>query len=164
VLARGDPLMLARVRFVPGDLLMIAAIVAWAFYSWLLARPHASLAGAARPAWDWAGFLLVQVVFGVGWAALAAALEAVVAPAPITWSPWVLAALLYVAVGPSLIAYRCWGLGVSSAGPAVAAFFANLTPVFAAVLSAALLGELPQPYHALAFALIVAGIMVSVRR
>jgi drug/metabolite transporter (DMT)-like permease len=74
------------------------------------------------------------------------------------------AALLYVAIGPSVIAYRCWGLGVVRAGPALAAFFANLTPVFAAMLSAALLGEAPRWYHAAAFALIVGGIVVSSRR
>jgi drug/metabolite transporter (DMT)-like permease len=43
----------------------------------------------------------------------------------------------------------------------VAAFFGNLTPLFAALLSAALLGEWPRPFHGLAFALIVAGIVVS---
>ena len=68
------------------------------------------------------------------------------------------------AVGPSLVAYRLWGLGVAAAGPAVAAFFGNLTPLFAALLSAALLGEWPRPFHGLAFALIGAGILVSSRQ
>jgi drug/metabolite transporter (DMT)-like permease len=63
-----------------------------------------------------------------------------------------------------VIAYRCWGLGVVRAGPALAAFFGNLTPVFAAVMSAAALGEAPKGFHALAFALIVGGIVVSSRR
>jgi drug/metabolite transporter (DMT)-like permease len=72
--------------------------------------------------------------------------------------------LLYVAVCPSLLAYRAWGIGVAQAGPQVAALFANLTPLFAALLSAALLGEPPQGYHAAAFACIVAGILVSSRR
>jgi drug/metabolite transporter (DMT)-like permease len=53
---------------------------------------------------------------------------------------------------------------VSQAGPQVAGFFVNLTPLFAAVLSAAVLGELPHAYHAVAFALIVGGIVVSSRR
>ena len=43
-------------------------------------------------------------------------------------------------------------------------FFFNLTPLFAALLSAAFLGELPQRYQALAFVLIVGGIVVSSRR
>jgi drug/metabolite transporter (DMT)-like permease len=46
----------------------------------------------------------------------------------------------------------------------VAGFFGNLTPLFAAVLSALFLGEAPRLYHAAAFALIVAGILVSARR
>jgi drug/metabolite transporter (DMT)-like permease len=45
----------------------------------------------------------------------------------------------------------------------MAGFFANLTPLFAALFSAAVLGEPPQPYHALAFLLVVAGIAVSSR-
>jgi drug/metabolite transporter (DMT)-like permease len=46
-------------------------------------------------------------------------------------------------------------------GPAIASFFNNLTPLFAAVLSAAVLGEAPRWYHGAAFLLIVAGILVS---
>ena len=68
--------------------------------------------------------------------------------ARITWG-WPLAAtLVFVAIGPAVIAYRCWGLGVQRAGPAVAGFFSNLTPLFAALMSAAFLGETPQPFHA----------------
>jgi drug/metabolite transporter (DMT)-like permease len=72
--------------------------------------------------------------------------------------------LAYVAIGPSLIAYRCWGLGVAQAGPALAAFFVNLTPLFAALMSAALLGEWPAWYHGAAFALIAGGIWISSAR
>jgi len=164
VLARGDVANLAQIRFVAGDLMMVVAIIGWAFYSWMLARPHPSLAGARRPDWDWAGFLLVQTLFGVAWGWAFAGAEALVDPAPIRWSPWVAVAIAYVAVGPSVIAYRCWGLGVTHAGPAAAAFFGNLTPLFAALLSAAVLGEPARGYHALAFVLIVAGIVVSSRR
>jgi drug/metabolite transporter (DMT)-like permease len=46
----------------------------------------------------------------------------------------------------------------------VAAFFLNLTPLFAALMSAAFLGEAPHWYHAVAFVLIVAGIVVSAKR
>ena len=95
--------------------------------------------------WGWAGLLLVQMLFGLLAAGAAAAGEAVLThAAPIDWrNGWVLGALLFVAVGPSIVAYRCWGLGVALGGPALAAFFANLTPLFAALLSALLLGERP---------------------
>jgi drug/metabolite transporter (DMT)-like permease len=164
VIGRGDLAVLSQVRFVVGDLLMIVAIIGWATYSWLLARPHPSMRGDARPNWSWAEFLLIQMMFGLVFAGAAAGAEVLVVGEPIKWSGWVLLALLYVAVGPAILAYRSWGLGVAQAGPEIAAFFSNLTPLFAAVLSAAVLGEAPQPYHGVAFALIVGGIVVSARR
>jgi len=66
-----------------------------------------------------------------------------------------------VGLGPGVIAYRFWGEGVQRAGPTVAAFFSNLTPLLAALMSAALLREPPQAFHVAAFGLIVAGIVVS---
>ncbi len=81
-----------------------------------------------------------------------------------SWSWPVVAALAFIAVGPSLIAFRAWGAGVARAGPAVAGFFSNLTPLFTAVLASAVLTETPHLYHVLAFALLVGGIVVSSRR
>ena len=161
VLARGDWLTLLKVRMVPGDLLMLVAVVVWAGYTWLLARPPASMRGADRPSWNWAEFLVVQVLLGCAWAWLSAGVEHQVAPMSITWSPTVFWAVAYVAIGPSVLAYWCWGQGVATVGPAVASFFANLTPVFAAMLSAALLGESPAAHHMVAFGFIVMGIAVS---
>jgi drug/metabolite transporter (DMT)-like permease len=162
VLSRGDPVALLHLRLVPGDLLMLLAVALWAGYSWMLARPPASMRGEARPAWGWAELLLAQVMCGAVWAALGAGVEHALKPdGAIHWSPGVLLALAYLSVGPSLIAYRCWGAGVATVGPAIAAFFSNLTPVFAAVLSAAWLGEPPRWFHVAAFALIAAGIVVT---
>jgi drug/metabolite transporter (DMT)-like permease len=122
--------------------------------------------GDARPAWDWSQFLLAQMVFGLVWAGLAAGGEALVLgdEAVPRWG-WPLAlALLYIAVGPSLVAYWAWGLGVAHSGPAMAALFSNLTPLFTALISGATLGLWPEPYHLAAFALIVAGILCSAWR
>ena len=160
VLSRGQWALLTQVRLVPGDVYVLIATVAWAFYSWLLAEPEET--PALRN--NWAAFLMAQIIFGLGWSGLFAGGEWALTEAHISWS-WPLgAALLYVAVGPAVIAYRCWGIGVQRVGPAMAGFFANLTPLFAALLSAAFLGELPQIYHALAFVLIVGGIVASSRR
>lgn len=161
VIGRGDWQTLLAVRFVPGDLLILVATIGWAFYSWLLARPPAHMRGAERPPWDWAGFLLVQTLFGLAAASLFTAGEQALGAAPIRWSWGVAAALVYVSLGASILAYRCWGLGVAAGGPALAAFFNNLTPLFAALLSTLVLGEAPQAHHALAFGLIVGGIAVS---
>ena len=160
VLARGNLAQLAQLQLVPGDLYMLAATIAWAWYSWLLARRAEPDAIRA----DWAAFLLAQIVFGLGWSGLMTAGEWALTDARIQWGWPLAAALLFVAVGSAVLAYRFWGLGVQHAGPTVAGFFGNLTPLFAAVMSALFLGEAPRLYHAAAFALIVAGIVVSARR
>ena len=160
VLSRGQSANLLQLRLVTGDLFTLLAAASWAWYSWLLARPTEPR--AIRD--DWAAFLMAQVVFGLGWAGLFAGAEWAVTDAHITWGWPLLAGLLFVAAGPAVLAYRCWGMGVQRAGPAVAGFFSNLTPLFAALLSAAFLGDPPRPYHALAFALIAGGIVVSSRR
>ena len=164
VMSQGQWATLAKLRLVPGDLLMLLASLSWAFYSWLLARPPASMQGHARPSWDWAGFLWVQVGFGLMWGVLCGGLEAALTPG---WSQsWhfdagTIIGLIFIAIGPSILAYRCWGLGVQAVGPTVAGFFSNLTPVFAALWSTMLLGQGPRWYHPLALLLIAAGIAVS---
>jgi drug/metabolite transporter (DMT)-like permease len=165
VIARGSWQTLAGVQFVAGDLYVLTAIIGWAFYSWQLARPPASMQGSRRPSaedgWDWAGLLLLQALFGsVAAGAFAAAEQALGAPA-LRLDATAVAALLYVSLGASIVAYRCWGLGVTEGGPALAAIFGNLTPLFAAIMSAAVLGEGPRWYHVVAFVLIVGGISTS---
>lgn len=164
VIGRGSIHTLLQVQLVPGDVFILMAVIGWAFYSWLLAKPPANMRGDERPAWNWADFVLVQALFGVAAASVFTAGEQALGAPDIRWSWGVVAALVYVSLGASIVAYRCWGVGVAEGGPALAAFFNNLTPLFAAVLSTLLLGEAPQGYHAAAFAFIVAGIVVSSRR
>jgi drug/metabolite transporter (DMT)-like permease len=159
VLSRGDLAQLLALKLVAGDIFMIFATIAWSFYSWLLTQPKDP--PAIRN--EWQAFLLAQIGFGVLWSGLFAAGEWTLTSPSISWSRPLGAALLFVALGPAIIAFRCWGAGVQRAGPSVAGFFSNLTPLFAALMSSAFLGELPHLYHVLAFALIVAGIVVSSR-
>jgi drug/metabolite transporter (DMT)-like permease len=160
VLCRGDWQQLAALRLVPGDLYMILATIAWSFYSWMLMQPK----DAPRLRADWAAFLLVQVGYGVLWSAALSGAEWGLAGVHIQWSWALVAALLYVAIGPAILAMRCWGAGVQKAGPTLGSFFINLTPLFTAMLSSAFLGEAPHLYHVLAFGLIVGGIAWSSRQ
>lgn len=164
VLTQGIWQRLLQLELMPGDAWMLLAAFTWACYSWLLTRDG----GPDEIRRDWAAHLLAQIALGLVWSAALTTGEwcwpgRAVAP-HVEWS-WKLAAvLLFVALGPALGAYRCWGAGVQRAGPTLASFFSNLTPLFTALMSAAFLGEPPQPYHGAAFALIVAGIVVSARR
>jgi drug/metabolite transporter (DMT)-like permease len=155
VLIRGDPANLSRVVFVPGDLIMLAANLTWATYTWLLLK--------RRPKLPFASFLAVQMVFGVLAIAPFAAAEAALSPLRIDWSGTTWLALAYIAILPSIVAYYCWDRGVARVGAVVPVYFANLTPVFAAVLSLLLLDESPRGYHLAALALIIGGIHLASR-
>jgi drug/metabolite transporter (DMT)-like permease len=164
VLCRGDWQALAKVHLVLGDVFVLIATACWSWYSWLLSRTQEPTEARS----NWANFLMAQMVFGLFWSGAFSASEWTGATglndAHISWSWPLVAALVYVAVGPALLAYRCWGLGVQRVGPNIAGFFVNLIPVFTATLSALVLGEMPQAYHAAAFALIIGGIVVSSRK
>ncbi len=161
VLCRGQWPLLLGLHLVAGDLYMLLSSMGWAYYSWMLAHPTAESASLRV---DWAAFLMGQIVFGLGWSLLFAGAEWALTDARLQWSWPLLAALLFIALGPALMAYRAWGAGVSRAGAVVAGFFINLTPLFTALLSSAFLGEVPQAFHAMAFFLIVSGIVLSSRR
>jgi drug/metabolite transporter (DMT)-like permease len=160
VLTRGEPTDILSMQVVIGDLLIMLATIFWAFYSWMIGRPGES----SERQWPWAEFLMAQVMIGLLWTMLFEGLEIASGHAFIDLNLWTGALILFIALGPSLVAYRCWGLGVSGAGPTVAAFFANLIPLFTALLSAAMLGDPPSLFHGLAFLLIAGGIIISSAR
>ncbi len=157
VLTRGELMTLLSMELVVGDLLIMLATILWAFYSWMLSRPGSS----TERQWPWADFLMAQVLVGLLWTLFFDGFEIALGSAYLELNLFTASLILFVALGPSLIAYRCWGLGVNGAGPTVAAFFANLIPLFTAILSAAMLREPPRLYHGLAFAFIVLGIWIS---
>jgi len=157
VLSRGEMAILLNLQVVIGDVLIMLATILWALYSWMLSRPGNS----TERQWPWAEFLMAQVFSGLLWTALFDSVEVMAGHAFIHFTPLSILLILFIAIGPSLIAYRCWGLGVNGAGPTVAAFFANLIPLFTALFSAGMLGEPPHLYHGFAFILIALGIAVS---
>jgi drug/metabolite transporter (DMT)-like permease len=75
-----------------------------------------------------------------------------------------LTVLAYVAVFPSLIAYMFFVRSVELIGPNRASPFFHLMPVFGSVIAILFLGEQPQIFHALGFALVLGGVFVATRR
>lgn len=160
VIVRGELERLIEIEFVAGDLYMVIATILWGAYSWMLSHPKES----NERSWPWSHFLLAQVGFGFCWSLIFAATEWQLELSYFTWSWQTVLMIAYVIIGPSLIAYRCWGLGVSKAGATVATFFTNLIPLFTAILSTLLLQKPPEPFHGVAFALILAGIYLSIHK
>ena len=154
VLIRGDVLNAARISFVPGDLFMLLAIALWALYTWLLRSRPAEMSGYSvltmQMAWGLL-FAVPMVLAELFWGNYAA----------IEWSPKIYGMVVYVALGPALLAYLCYQQAVLRTGSQLPMFFLNLTPVFAALMSVMLLGEFPELYHVVGLVLIVLGIVLA---
>lgn len=155
VLTRGELTRIVDLSVSLGDVYMLIAACCWSWYSWMLTR---------APRFDNVPtlvFLLAQLSFGLAWAGSLALIEFTLDLSYLKWNSAVLAVLIFVALGPSLLAYRCWGEAVAGVGPTMAAIFANFTPLFAASLSGLLLNEPLQAYQILAFVCMLIAVIIS---
>jgi drug/metabolite transporter (DMT)-like permease len=154
VLLRGDLLNVTRIAFVPGDLFMLLAIALWSLYTWLLRGRPPEMSGysvlAMQMLWGLL-FAVPMVLAELLWGGYAA----------IEWSPKNYGMVLYVALGPALLAYLCYQQAVLRTGSQLPMFFLNLTPIFAALMAVILLGEFPELYHVVGLVLIVLGIVLA---
>jgi len=154
IVCRGDFGVLARFAFNIGDVMILVALVFYALYTALLRK---------RPAIHPLSFLAATV--GAS-ALLAAPLMAweLAAGATIVLDLRSLGAFAYVAVFPSVLAYLCLNRGIELIGANRAAPFIHLMPVFGSVLAMVFLGERPQPFHAVGYALVLGGVALAARR
>lgn len=153
LIARGDPTVLAELRFVSGDLFVLAAVVLYAAYTTLLRRgPKVH------------GLSFVVTTFAIGSLVLLPFYLAETAsgrPLPVT--PTAAAAIAYVAVFPSIMAYLCFNRAVALVGANTAGLAIHLIPVFGSLLAIAFLGEVPHLYHGVGVATIAVGIALATR-
>ena len=75
-----------------------------------------------------------------------------------------IAGILYAGVVAAFLGLLCFNAGVAVVGPAVGSLFIHLQPVFAALLSALVLAELPAWYHYAGMTLVLGGIALTLRR
>ena len=149
VVGHGDLGILLHLTFNFGDLLLLIACVGYAGYTLALSRrPKAS--GISL----FAMMALFACVSSVPLVVVEHALGALQWPTPKGW-----AVMVFIAVCPSFLSQLFYMRGVELIGPARAGVFANLVPVFGAVLAVALLGEPFGWYHAAGLVLVIGGIV-----
>jgi drug/metabolite transporter (DMT)-like permease len=154
ILMHGDLTALSSIRFNKGDLIFTVAMVIFALYSVLTLK---------RPAIH--GLSFAAFTFGVGAACLVPLLiwELLTRPA-MTLDSHNLLTLFYVSVFPSILAYLCFNRGVQLIGANRAAPFFHVVPVFGSVMAIVFLGEHPQVFHFIGFALVLTGVYIASRR
>jgi drug/metabolite transporter (DMT)-like permease len=154
ILLRGDLGALSRIALNKGDVLYVTALAVFGFYSALSVK---------RPAIHNLSFL--AFTFGCGAVCLIPLFVWELATRPIVqFTPSNLAVLAYVAIFPSILAYLCFNRGVELIGANRAAPFFHVVPVFGAAMAIVFLGERPQLFHLIGFALVLTGVFVAARK
>ncbi|MGQ0618361.1 MAG: DMT family transporter [Panacagrimonas sp.] len=148
IITRGSLRALLELSLTPGDGLVMVAVFCYAFYSVLLRR---------RPTVHPLSFL--AATFAIGSLMLVPVyLHEHVYLRPMHFDGQTLAALAFVAVFPSLVAYMCFNRAVELIGANRAGQFLHLMPVFGSALAALFLGETLRTSHLVGAALIATGI------
>jgi drug/metabolite transporter (DMT)-like permease len=154
ILLHGDLTALSNIQFNEGDLIFLAAMVVFGLYSVLTLK---------RPAIH--GLSFVAFTFGCGAACLIPLLIWELLTRPLmALDARNLASLFYVAVFPSTLAYLCFNRGVLLIGANRAAPFFHVVPVFGSLMAIVFLGERPQLFHIIGFALVLTGVFVASRK
>jgi drug/metabolite transporter (DMT)-like permease len=154
ILLHGDPTALAAIELNKGDLIFTVALAIFGLYSVLsLKRPKIH------------GLSFAGFTFGCGAACLMPLLIWELLSRPVMQLDATnLLTLFYVAVFPSTLAYLCFNRGVQLIGANRAAPFFHVVPVFGSAMAIAFLGERPQLFHIIGFALVLTGVFVASRK
>jgi drug/metabolite transporter (DMT)-like permease len=154
ILLHGDLTTLTSVEFNKGDIIFMAALVIFGFYSVLSLK---------RPAIH--GLTFAAFTFGCGAACLIPLVIWEMLSRPLmTLNVSNLLSVLYVAVFPSTVAYLCWNRGIHLIGANRAAPFFHMVPLFGSAMAMVFLGERPRLFHAVGFALVLTGVFVASRK
>jgi drug/metabolite transporter (DMT)-like permease len=151
VITRGDPAVLAGLKFTAGDLWVAAAMVSWVAYSILLLYWPTRLSGVERLCCMAAGGLLLMLPFTM--------VEMATMKQALTGRACGLIAL--AALLPGLMSYLAHGFIQRELGASRTALMLYLAPVYGAGLSWLLLGEAPQWYHWVGAALVLPSIHLA---
>ena len=155
ILMHGDLTTLSNIEFNRGDLIFVLALVIFGLYSVLTLK---------RPAIHALSF--VAFTFGCrrGLPDSSVHLGTVRREPLMRIDTANVLTLFYVAVFPSTLAYLCFNRGVQLIGANRAAPFFHVVPVFGTVMSIIFLGEHPQAFHFIGFALVLTGVFVASRK
>jgi len=152
IIVRGELSALRTLSLNPGDLWILAAVPVWSLYTVLLKRWPAGLHRMSfLAAIALIGVVLQFPLYAWEWASgrhMSVTIESI-------------AAIAYVAVFASFLAFVFYNTAMDRTTPAVAGLFHHLHPAFTAVLGMVFLGERMGWHHALGVAFIVLGLYLT---
>lgn len=153
IVLEGNPLAILEHQFNIGDLMFVAAAIAWAFYSLLLKDTTLqtiptltlffmiALAGTAMliPC------MLLELALSGGF--------------PVTVRAWT--SIAGIVIFASVLSFSTYQYGIKTVGPAITSIFLYLLPCYGIVLAALFLGERIYAYHGVGLLLVLGGIALA---
>ncbi|MDF1597305.1 MAG: DMT family transporter [Acidimicrobiia bacterium] len=155
ILTRADLDVLASFAFSSGDLLILAAVVAWAVYSVVLRDRRDDLSPL--------GFVLAITVLGIP-ILFVLYLSELAGQGGFDLTLGHILTIVYVGLFASVLAYLAWNKGVELIGAVRAGPYMSLMPVFAALLAVIFPGEFLELFHVVGTGVIALGLILSGRR
>lgn len=152
IISRGDPSVIATLRFGIGEILVLLAVACYALYSVLLRFVSRSLPP----------LVLLEATF----------IPAIVVMTPLLlWEvvhgrtlplePYAIASVLFIGIFASLVANLLWNRSVATVGSTITGASFHLMAIYSAVLAFILLGERVHWFHLAGIALILTGFALA---
>ena len=154
IICHGSLAVLIGIGFNRGDVLILVALVIYAYYTAILRkRPPLHPLSLLAVGMGLGTLLLVP---GVAWEIASGKTLVLDAASFLSFA--------YVCIFPSLLGYLCLNRGIELIGANRAAPFMHLVPVFGSVMAIVWLGERFELFHAVGYALVFAGITVATKK
>jgi drug/metabolite transporter (DMT)-like permease len=154
IVLRGNLAALAAIQVNAGDISFAAALFVFGLYSALMPkRPKINPLSLIAFTTGAGAVMLVPLV---GWEMSGGDL--------LKFDTLTVSTIVFVVLFPSTLSYLFFNRGIELIGPNRAAPFFHLVPVFGSAMAILLLGEKPEPFHLVGYALVLAGIFTASRR
>jgi drug/metabolite transporter (DMT)-like permease len=147
LISGGSLAFLLQLRFNPGDVILVAAAVVWAFYSVFgrrVMRNRSPVAATALSSFIGLPLLVAASAFELQYI-------------PLHLRPETIAAIAHICFVPTILGYWSWNRAVMALGAGGAMVFYNTLPLYGAMMGALLLNEPLTPAHFIFGGLILAG-------
>ena len=152
LLSKGYLPNLLHLKFGKGDVWVLAGALAFAIYNALVRKKPAGISPV--------NFLFITFIIGA-LILLPFFLVEKSHAVPVIWSSSLVAIILYLGAGASVLAFLLWNAAIARLGAARTAIFGNLIPVFSTIEAVIVLHENINWVHITSLAVVTGGILLA---
>lgn len=153
LLSKGSWERLAQFHFSTGDILTLLGALSFAFYNNLAKRKPSSMSNI--------NFLFTGFTAGTIMLFPFFMAENIWVDQTTTWSWNIGAAILYLGIGTSILAYLFWNKSIQILGPSRTVLFGNLIPIFSSIEAVLLLNESLTLIQGISSIIVLTGLIIA---